>query len=110
MVDDLALGPILTRDITQLSGGELQRLAIAVVSIQQSSCYLFDEPSSYLDIKQRLIVARLIRSLANEKTYVMVVEHDLAVLDYLSDIVCSVIWTSWGLRRSDITVFCPRRY
>ena len=49
---------------------------------------MFDEPSSYLDIKQRLKAARTIRGLVNDDTYVVVVEHDLSVLDYLSDFVC----------------------
>ena len=50
--------------------------------------YLFDEPSSYLDVKQRLNAARMIRSMLKHDNYVVVVEHDLAVLDYLSDFVC----------------------
>jgi len=49
---------------------------------------MFDEPSSYLDVKQRLNAARMIRSLAAHDTYVIVVEHDLSILDYLSDFVC----------------------
>lgn len=49
---------------------------------------MFDEPSSYLDVKQRLNAARMIRSLAHHDNYVIVVEHDLSVLDYLSDFVC----------------------
>jgi len=49
---------------------------------------MFDEPSSYLDVKQRLNAARIIRSLARHDVYVIVVEHDLSVLDYLSDFVC----------------------
>ena len=50
--------------------------------------YMFDEPSSYLDVKQRLKTARVIRQLVNDDSYVVVVEHDLSVLDYLSDFVC----------------------
>ncbi|KAI8895075.1 P-loop containing nucleoside triphosphate hydrolase protein [Globomyces pollinis-pini] len=49
---------------------------------------MFDEPSSYLDVKQRLNAARVIRSLLHATSYVIVVEHDLSVLDYLSDFVC----------------------
>lgn len=49
---------------------------------------MFDEPSSYLDVKQRLNAARVIRSLLSPDTYVIVVEHDLSVLDYLSDFIC----------------------
>ena len=49
---------------------------------------MFDEPSSYLDVKQRLNAARMIRSLLVPDNYVIVVEHDLSVLDYLSDFIC----------------------
>jgi ATP-binding cassette subfamily E protein 1 len=49
---------------------------------------MFDEPSSYLDVKQRLNAARIIRSLLSPEIYVIAVEHDLSVLDYLSDFIC----------------------
>ena len=50
--------------------------------------FMFDEPSSYLDVKQRLKAAQAIRSLLAADKYVIVVEHDLSVLDYLSDFIC----------------------
>ncbi len=49
---------------------------------------MFDEPSSYLDVKQRLNAARAIRNLLRPDDYVICVEHDLSVLDYLSDFIC----------------------
>jgi ATP-binding cassette, sub-family E, member 1 len=49
---------------------------------------MFDEPSSYLDVKQRLKAAEVIRQLLTHDNYVVAVEHDLSVLDYLSDYVC----------------------
>ncbi|AIF69035.1 ATPase [Palaeococcus pacificus DY20341] len=85
LVDELELRNILDREIQQLSGGELQRVAIAAAMAREADFYFFDEPSSYLDIRQRLKVARAIRKLAEEGKAVLVVEHDLAVLDYLSD-------------------------
>lgn len=84
----LELLPIMKRDIVNLSGGELQRFALAMTCIQAANVYMFDEPSSYLDVKQRLRAAEMIRSLLNPTTYVICVEHDLSVLDYLSDFVC----------------------
>jgi ATP-binding cassette subfamily E protein 1 len=71
-----------------LSGGELQRFVIAMTCIQSADIYMFDEPSSYLDVKQRLKAARFIRSLLKPDNYVIVVEHDLSILDYLSDFIC----------------------
>ena len=49
---------------------------------------MFDEPSSYLDVKQRLKAAKMIRSLLAADNYVVAVEHDLSILDYLSDFIC----------------------
>ena len=54
----------------------------------QGERYMFDEPSSFLDVKQRLNAARTIRDLLRPDDYVIVVEHDLSVLDYLSDFIC----------------------
>ncbi|KAG0040201.1 Fe-S cluster-binding ribosome biosynthesis protein [Podila clonocystis] len=88
MIDHLDLKEILQREVGQLSGGELQRFAISIVCIQRADIYMFDEPSSYLDVKQRLNAARTIRSLLKPSCFVIVVEHDLSVLDYLSDFIC----------------------
>eukprot|EP00270_Netrium_digitus_P006535 TRINITY_DN1908_c0_g1_i1.p1 TRINITY_DN1908_c0_g1~~TRINITY_DN1908_c0_g1_i1.p1 ORF type:complete len:605 (-),score=188.20 TRINITY_DN1908_c0_g1_i1:313-2127(-) len=85
---DLELTKVMERDVEHLSGGELQRFAIAVVAVQHAEIYMFDEPSSYLDVKQRLKAAKVIRSLLRPNSFVIVVEHDLSVLDYLSDFIC----------------------
>ena len=78
---------ILNHDIDQISGGELQRVAIAATVLKKADIYIFDEPTNYLDIKQRFKIAKFIRSLLNEKTSIIVIEHDLIILDYLSDII-----------------------
>ena len=87
LVNDLGLTNILDNSVSQLSGGELQRLAVAVAFSKDADYYFFDEPSSYNDIYQRLQVARVITRLADEGKSVMVVEHDLTLLDYLSDYI-----------------------
>ncbi|KAM0726094.1 Protein Pixie [Formica fusca] len=79
---------IRDRSIEALSGGELQRFACAMVCIQDGDIFMFDEPSSYLDVKQRLNAAKTIRSLIHPDKFIIVVEHDLSVLDYLSDFIC----------------------
>jgi ATP-binding cassette subfamily E protein 1 len=84
----LDLDVIKNRSIEVLSGGELQRLAIGVAICRDADVYLFDEPSSFLDVKQRIEVAKAIRGLTDDGKAVIVAEHDLAILDYLSDFVC----------------------
>ncbi|KAF4698403.1 ATP-binding cassette sub- E member 1, partial [Perkinsus olseni] len=88
----LDLEHLVDREIKDLSGGELQRFAIAVVCELNASVYMFDEPSSYLDVRQRLEAAHVIRDLQTSDNYIIVVEHDLSVLDYLSDYICCL----WG--------------
>jgi len=86
--DQLQLKTVWDRTLEVLSGGELQTVAIAATICREADVYLFDEPSSYLDVKQRLQAARAIRSLKKEEKTVIVAEHDLAILDYLSDQIC----------------------
>ncbi|KAL4429831.1 hypothetical protein ABPG77_010948 [Micractinium sp. CCAP 211/92] len=88
LLKDLDLEQVLDRNVENLSGGELQRFAIAVVAAQEADVYMIDEPSSYLDVRQRLKAAEVIRGLLAPDKFVIVVEHDLSVLDYLSDFIC----------------------
>ncbi len=87
--DALNLSGLWNHKLNELSGGELQRVAIASTCVKDAHVYLIDEPTSYLDVYERIKVAKLIRSLVSKKeAYIIIVEHDLAVLDYLSDVIC----------------------
>ncbi len=88
LAKELDLIDLIDRELTALSGGELQRLAIIAAYCREANVYIFDEPASYLDVMQRLKVSKVIRSLAQEDKAVVVAEHDLAILDYVSDKVC----------------------
>ncbi|MFW6141340.1 MAG: ribosome biogenesis/translation initiation ATPase RLI [Candidatus Saliniplasma sp.] len=83
-VEILGIKNTLDSTLDKLSGGELQRVAIAAASTKDADVYFYDEPSSYLDMKQRLSVAKAIRQKSKDNQ-VMVIEHDLAVLDFLAD-------------------------
>jgi len=83
----LELKEILDNNIQHISGGELQRVAIAATVLKDANVYIFDEPTSYLDIKQRIKVSQFIRSLASENTAILVVEHDLIIIDYMTDLI-----------------------
>ncbi len=87
LIKDLGLENSIEQNLKELSGGELQRLAIATVASKDTDFYFFDEPSSYNDVFQRTSVARTIQSLAKLGKSVMVVEHDLTLLDFLSDFI-----------------------
>jgi ATP-binding cassette subfamily E protein 1 len=87
IAESLNLKDSLDKSVSELSGGECQRLAVAVAASKDAEVYFFDEPSSYNDVYQRMAVAEVIRSLASENRAVIVAEHDLTILDYLSDYI-----------------------
>jgi len=92
-MDIFELNHVKDREIRQLSGGELQRFACCMCCVQRADVYIFDEPSSYLDVKQRISMSKAIRSLLRHDNYVIVVEHDLSILDYMSDFICVLYGT-----------------
>ena len=87
LIKELGLENSVDQGLKELSGGELQRLAVAVAVSKDSDFYFFDEPSSYNDVFQRIKVARTIQNLSKIGKTVMVVEHDLTFLDFLSDYI-----------------------
>jgi len=105
VVEELDIQNLLEKDIEKgtISGGELQLVSIAAALVKDVDLYFFDEPSSYLDIYQRLKVARIIQALAKEKK-VMVIEHDLAVLDFL----CENVHILYGTEGAYGVVTFPR--
>ena len=93
---ELQLENVLNRKMENLSGGELQKVAIAATVLREGDFYYFDEPTSWLDVSQRLNAVKVIRSLADEGKSVLVIEHDLATLDALSDNVHILYGTPGG--------------
>ncbi len=87
IAERLQLKNFLDTDIKNISGGELQRVAIAATALKSADLYIFDEPSSYLDIKQRISISQFIKELATEDSAVIVVEHDLIIMDYITDLI-----------------------
>ncbi len=86
VVDYMGLRGLVGRKVRQLSGGELQKFLISAVLVKEADAYFFDEPCSYLDVRERLRIARAIREFIDiGSKYVAVIEHDLTVLDYISD-------------------------
>ncbi len=86
IAEALSISHLSDRKVSQLSGGELQRLMIAAALSRDADLYLIDEPTSYLDIRQRMEMAKAVREKAGE-SMVMVIEHDLATLDFLADYI-----------------------
>lgn len=86
MIEKLGLTHLLKRKLSELSGGELQRVAIAECLSKDADIYLLDEPSAHLDVEQRLNVAKILRNVIKKKeASAFVIDHDLLFIDYLSD-------------------------
>jgi ATP-binding cassette subfamily E protein 1 len=86
IVERLSIGPVVDQPIDTLSGGELQRVALSATLARDADFYFLDEITPYLDIGQRVAAARLVRDLAADgDRSMLVVEHDLAILDLLTD-------------------------
>lgn len=89
-VDEVArlfkIEDIMERELHHLSGGELQKVSVAAAYVKDSDIYYFDEVTNYLDIEERLRMAVIIKELAERKS-VMMAEHDLTFLDYVSSYV-----------------------
>jgi ATP-binding cassette subfamily E protein 1 len=80
------LEEILDKQVKELSGGELQRLAVATTLSKDAEIYLFDEPTAFLDVEQRLIAGRAIRKIIESRNAAsLIVDHDIVFIDYISD-------------------------
>lgn len=84
----LDLQSIWLKQLRLLSGGEKQRVAIADTLRRQAEIYVFDEPSSFLDVSHRLSAGRAIKSISEVHRVVCLVDHDLTMLDYVADDIC----------------------
>lgn len=87
VIKELELEKLLEKTPKEISGGELQRVAIASTLLKNANLYFFDEYSTFLDIKQRFKIAKILREKITEENSMLLIEHDLAILDYLSDFV-----------------------
>ncbi|MHC1636362.1 MAG: ribosome biogenesis/translation initiation ATPase RLI [Candidatus Methanospirareceae archaeon] len=86
ILEPLDIKEIEEKKISELSGGELQRAAIAACLCQEASLYIFDEPSAHLDVEQKIKVMKTIRRYAEKRgVSMMVVDHDIYLIDLLSD-------------------------
>jgi ATP-binding cassette subfamily E protein 1 len=82
----LSIETLLDNEVQNLSGGELQRVAIVLALGKPCDIYLIDEPSAYLDSEQRVIASRVMkRWIMQSKRAAFIVEHDFIMATYLAD-------------------------
>jgi ATP-binding cassette subfamily E protein 1 len=90
VVENLKMHSMISKDVRALSGGELQKLAVAVALERSSDVYIFDEPTAFLDIGERLNLLRALDELKPRQSYIFVVDHDIMFLDYVADLIVIV--------------------
>jgi ATP-binding cassette subfamily E protein 1 len=82
----LQIEALMDQEVINLSGGELQRVALCLCLGKPADIYLIDEPSAYLDSEQRIVAAKVIkRFILHAKKTAFVVEHDFIMATYLAD-------------------------
>jgi len=86
IIRPFSLEELMDKDVQDLSGGELQRLSVALTLSQDADIYLFDEPTAFLDVEQRLKTARAVKRIVESRnTASIIVDHDIVFIDYISD-------------------------
>ena len=86
ILNPLRMDLLMDNYVKELSGGELQRVAIAACLSRQADLFLLDEPSAYLDVEERLNVARVLRRVVDAHCIpAFVVEHDVVTQDFIAD-------------------------
>ncbi len=86
MLDRVGAVDLAHKDFEALSGGQKQKVLIARAMAQEPDIYLFDEPISFLDVKNQLAVMEMARDLVKEQNkIVLMVVHDLNMALRYSD-------------------------
>src|SRR4030043_1274601 len=86
ILQPLKINAFLDRNVMELSGGELQKVAIAACLSRKADLLLLDEPSAYLDVEERLNMAKALRRVVEAHSLpAFVVEHDVVTQDFIAD-------------------------
>ena len=111
IVDPLKIKKLYNKSIKNLSGGELQKVSIVTCLLQKADLYALDEPSAFLDVEDRIAVAKFIQKFT--RSYgksAMIIDHDVQLLDLVSDSMVIFEGTSGISRSCNISIIKGRRY
>src|SRR5208283_6245643 len=86
LITPLNLNKLYEKQLKNLSGGELQKVAIVGTLLQDASIYAFDEPSAFIDVEDRIVLAKAIQRFVRSmgKT-ALVIDHDIQLVDIVAD-------------------------
>jgi len=86
LITPLNLNKLYEKQLKNLSGGELQKVAIVGTLLQDAQIYAFDEPSAFIDVEDRIVLAKAIQRFVRSmgKT-ALVIDHDIQLVDIVAD-------------------------
>ncbi|MDW7641523.1 MAG: ATP-binding cassette domain-containing protein, partial [Nitrosarchaeum sp.] len=86
ILDPLKIKKLYNKSIKNLSGGELQKISVASCLLQKVDLYALDEPSAFLDVEDRITIAKFLQKFVRSfgKTAI-VIDHDIQLMDLISD-------------------------
>ena len=86
ILDPLKIKKLYNKSIKNLSGGELQKVAVASCLLQKVDVYALDEPSAFLDVEDRIAVAKFLQKFVRSfGKSAIIIDHDLQLMDLVSD-------------------------
>jgi ATP-binding cassette subfamily E protein 1 len=86
IVDPLQIKKLYNKSVKNLSGGELQKVAVASCLLQKADLYALDEPSAFLDVEDRIAIAKFIQKFVRSYAKsAIIIDHDLQLMDLISD-------------------------
>lgn len=87
-IDTMGLHKYADKNTAELSGGQLQKVYLAMVLAQDTNIIFLDEPTTYLDINHQLEILEIIQKLREMGKTIVMVLHDLSNALSYSDKVC----------------------
>jgi ATP-binding cassette subfamily E protein 1 len=86
LLKPLRVDKLLEKTVSSLSGGELQKTAVAVALLKEADIYALDEPSAFTDIEDRIAMAKAIqRYVKSMDRSAVIIDHDIMLVDIVSD-------------------------
>ena len=86
IIEPLRIKKLYNKSMKYLSGGELQKVAVATCLLKKVDLYALDEPSAFLDVEDRIAVGKFLQKFCRSfGKSAIVIDHDLQLMDLVSD-------------------------
>jgi ATP-binding cassette subfamily E protein 1 len=86
IVIPMGVKKLYDKSVRNLSGGELQKVALVTSLLRQADIYALDEPSAFLDAEDRIAVAKFLqRFIRAQGKSAIIIDHDMQLIDLVAD-------------------------